>query len=120
MIVVEVNGAWDDDGLGSMVRDALDNALAEIAEDLKVSSQAEVPVDTGALKESAFVEKIENWEGTIVYVVGYEKEYAVEQHETLDYHHSQGKAKYLEDPFNAIKDQVVGELISKVSNVFQN
>ena len=115
MIVVEVDGVWENDGLGDVVRTTLENALGEIAEELKIASQAEVPVDTGALQESAFVEKIENWEGNLVLVVGYAMEYAVEQHETLFYHHPQGKAKYLEDPFNAMQGEVMGRLASEVT-----
>jgi hypothetical protein len=115
MIVVEVDGAWNNEGLGSAVRATLENGLLEIAEELKVVSQAEVPVDTGALQESAFVEKVANWEGNLVFVVGYAKKYAVEQHETLFYHHDQGKAKYLEDPFNAMQADVLGRLASEVT-----
>ena len=61
-------------------------------------SKEQVPLDTGALKNSCTVSVNDDGsEGTI----SYDTPYAVEQHENLIYHHQRGrKAKYLEDPVN--------------------
>ena len=61
-------------------------------------SKEQVPLDTGALKNSCTVSVNDDGsEGT----VSYDTPYAVEQHENLVYHHQRGrKAKYLEDPVN--------------------
>ena len=119
MIVVEVNGSWKADGLDVVLRNALENALSAIAEDLCVASQAEVPVDTGALKESVTVEKIEDDSGQIVYFVSYGKEYAVEQHENLNFFHSHGKAKFLEDPFQKQQHDMISHLQASVGNAMK-
>ena len=120
MIVVEVNGDWKADGLDVVVRNALENALSEIAEELCVASQAEVPVDTGALKESATVEKIEDDSGQIAYVVSYGEDYAVEQHENLNFFHSHGKAKFLEDPFRKQQHDMISHLQSSVGSAMKD
>lgn len=61
-------------------------------------SKEQVPLDTGALKNSCTVDVNDDGsEGT----VSYDTPYAVKQHEVMTYHHQRGrKAKYLEDPVN--------------------
>jgi len=65
---------------------------------LQRKSQQVVPVDTGALKASAFTRKTGVGRSTNV-TVGYTMDYAVFVHENLDARHKPGKtAKYLERP----------------------
>lgn len=82
--------------------------VKEEAEAIMKASQDQVPVDTGVLKDSAFIQ--EDDEGS--YTVGYGldnpmnpksktavEDYMVEVHEDLTKRHPNGgKAKFLEDP----------------------
>lgn len=75
--------------------DALHDSLQELMEEIK---QEYVPVDTGALRDSGFVsDPIVNG-NEISISMGFTEEYALVQHERLDYYHSHGQAKYLEVP----------------------
>lgn len=73
-------------------------ATWSVLDHLASVSKEQVPLDTGALKNSCTVSVNDDGsEGT----VSYDTPYAVEQHENLVYHHQRGrKAKYLEDPVN--------------------
>lgn len=83
--------------------------LVEAGKYLLELSQPLVPVDTGRLKESGRVVEDDD----AVYVTyeafnpenGYE--YAPIQHESLDFHHNVGQAKYLEEPFMMSIDELV-------------
>ena len=73
-------------------------------------SKDQVPLDTGALKNSCVVSVNDDGsQGT----VSYDTPYAVRQHEIQTYHHQRGrKAKYLEDPVN---DRSVQEQMAKLA-----
>jgi len=63
---------------------------------IQKESQKIVPVDTGALRNSAFTRK-EGKGSKTVGIVGYTMDYAIYVHEDLDAQHAPGKtAKYLE------------------------
>lgn len=71
---------------------------------LQRESQKVVPVDTGALKRSAFTNTFGKGKNTDV-VVGYAIHYAIYVHENLYARHARGKiAKYLEVPARKFKD----------------
>jgi len=75
--------------------DEVSKELMDIIFDLQGESQRRAPIDTGALRGSAFAE-MNVLEGT----VGFEEIYALYQHEGLDFNHPKGgEAKYLENPF---------------------
>ena len=87
-------------------REARKIVLAE-AEAIMAESQSQVPVETGTLRDSAFIEVDDEGNATF----GYGKDgsfnehskaeasaYMVKQHEDLSLRHTQGKAKFLEDP----------------------
>ena len=63
---------------------------------IKRKSQQNVPVDTGALKASAFVENISIF-GKPAAMIGYTQSYAVFVHEIMTNYHKVGRAKYLEN-----------------------
>jgi hypothetical protein len=76
-----------------------------------------VPVFTGALRASATVLKPETKAGVITVQMGYGSfavQYALKQHEDLTLHHRIGRAKYLEEPFNANKKEFRNEIIKAV------
>lgn len=76
-------------------------AVMDCGQHLKLESQEQVPVDTHKLQRSPQVEFVE--ENTVE--VSYNTPYALKQHENLFYRHTQGKAKYLEDPLNANREK---------------
>lgn len=72
-------------------------------------SQPLVPVDTGRLKNSGKVVEISNGY-SVVYstenpTTGYN--YAMIQHENLEYNHEVGQAKYLEEPLRNNADKLI-------------
>lgn len=97
--------------------------LKEIAEEIMNESQAEVPVDTSALKQSAFVE-----EQSKNILLGYggpadtinpkthqsASEYMYYVHEDLSAHHNTGKAKFLEDPLTRHTQVLENTLANKM------
>ncbi len=72
------------------------------AQYVMTESKREVPVKTGALASSGFVEQPDVSRGSISVTMGYggpAREYAIPVHEDLTARHTEGrKAKYLEDP----------------------
>ena len=82
--------------------------LKVYAEEIKGLSQTMCPVDSGTLKGSAYVQEIiDGWE------IGYggaAEEYALEQHENLQYHHPVGQAKFLELAFIEVTSKMAGRM----------
>lgn len=78
-------------------REAFARALHEEAEIEMTESKRRVPVgETGALRESGRVEDVE---GGVRLVYGDASvDYAIVQHEELEFFHTVGEAKYLERP----------------------
>jgi hypothetical protein len=93
-------------GLQERVRAEIPGALYEQAEEVMAESQKIVPVDLGTLKNSKFVEQPVSAGDSVSVTLGYGGEasdYAIVQHERLDFHHEVGEAKYLEKPVMALK-----------------
>lgn len=87
---------------GDKALHALGGALyREGSEIIGVSQDQYAPVDVGVLRSSGFVD-LPEYSGTHVSVqIGYggaAEDYALVQHERLDFHHTVGQAKYLERP----------------------
>ena len=77
------------------------------AEFILEASRRQVPHETGVLERSGTAGVIDG-RGEVRGAVSYDTPYAVEQHERTDYRHKKGrKAKYLEDPLNARRGQVL-------------
>lgn len=113
--------------------------LSEIAENIMAESKAEVPVDTGTLKSSAYITApMTAPDGSIVVKMGYgglndklnpkpdkytgklkmASEYALAEHE-IKYHHSIGKWKFLEDPLRRQTRQFASLLAVKIKALLQ-
>lgn len=76
----------------------LERGLTRAGLFLQRKSQEVVPIDTGALKGSAFTRKENSGLDTEV-IVGYTQDYAIFVHEDLEARHAPGKiAKFLETP----------------------
>src|SRR5512139_1523799 len=100
------------DAFGDGAAKELLGALYREAERILADSREEVPVDTGALRSSAHAERTHD--GAIAGYGGTAIPYALRQHEELNYRHTVGKAKYLEDPYKRhasdMDDRIAAEL----------
>jgi len=109
-------------GLGSLqkkfreadrrTRSAMVAALFQQGTNIMDDSQQRVPVDTGALKKSAYVEKPKLRDANMA--LGYGKIYAAYQHEETSLRHPKGgTAKYLSRAINKIRLRYVKDLAAK-------
>ena len=94
---------WHNDVADRVYEEKL-KKLRAYAEEIKGLSQTMCPVDSGTLKGSAYVQEIDKgWE------IGYggaAEEYALEQHENLQYYHPVGQAKFLEMAFIEVTSKI--------------
>ena len=101
--------------------------LAE-AQEIMDESVSQVPRETDALLNSAFVEL--DGDGNVIFGYGGDhaqtnsktgksvNDYMVAVHERQDLSHPVGKSKFLEDPVNAHKVKIESSLISKIRGFF--
>lgn len=61
---------------------------------IKLEAQRLTPVDEGNLKASAYANTVSTSEGPIS-EIGYTADYAIDQHENLEYNHTVGQAQFL-------------------------
>jgi hypothetical protein len=81
------------------MRDKAEAALSQVAEQEMTESKKRVPVDTGTLRDSGHVQQPERDAEGISVTMGYggaAEDYAIVQHENLEFHHKVGQAKFLE------------------------
>ncbi len=90
----------------SEVASGMERGLVKAGLMLQRASQQLVPLDTGALKNSAFTRKVGSGFSTDVQV-GYTQEYAVFVHENLEAHHPIGQAKFLEQPARDLRPDMI-------------
>lgn len=89
-----------------IARNAGRKALGWCAADLQGKSVEQAPVLTGDLRANCSTTPIKETGDKMETMIGYDLPYAKRQHEHLEYRHPRGgKAKFLEDPFNANKDK---------------
>lgn len=88
------------------VENAMPRALEHGLEPIYDTSQVLVPKDTGRLMQSGLLETERTSKGVTGYV-SYDTEYAMIQHENLEFMHTPPEqAKYLEEAFNRHGDDV--------------
>lgn len=89
-------------------------ALFKQSEKIMTKSKKDfVPVDTGALRSTGMVEKPKIKGKKISVTLAYggpAVDYAVDQHENLDYRHTVGGPKYLERPLNEAAKTLASDL----------
>jgi len=100
----------------SEISDVIQDALLDCGNDLQQKSVDITPVDTGALRASAFTEADRQGKNPSV-IVGFEEEYAIYVHENLEAHHPVGQAKFLEQPLQENADKYVGHVRDKVQDL---
>ncbi len=107
-------------------------ALKTEAELTMTESKKEVPVDTGALKDSGFVDEPKIQGDNISIRLGYggvatKREangeitvtYAIIVHEDLNAHHTVGKAKFLEDPLKKRQKNILNNINLRVKRALE-
>lgn len=95
------------------LRKNLEEGIALAAVVLQAESQKLCPVDTGALRASAFSRKEGNPD-QIIWKVGYTQDYAVYVHEGTHMNFKVGQAKFLEDPARRLEKDLIEIMVSKV------
>lgn len=95
---ITVQGKWNGRQLGSKVQQAAIRGANKAAERLRSLAVAQAPLRDGPLRGSAFVTPASADANGVLAEVGFDTVYAARQHEETGWHHSDGKAKYLEDP----------------------
>ncbi|MFY1658576.1 hypothetical protein [Micromonospora sp. WMMD1274] len=101
----DVDVDWNGPELETLIEGAEPAGLLLAAEHLLQVSRTEVPLEEGTLERSgtATVDESDR-----VAAVSYDTQYAVPQHEEMDWRHAAGrKAKYLEDPMNNERDTML-------------
>ena len=99
--------------LGHKKPEAFANGLLRTGYWLQAKAQNQVPVDTGALKSSAYTKLVdEGSPATIAVEVGFTQHYAIYVHEDPNAHHPVGKYKYLEDPAREGQEEMT-EIVKK-------
>lgn len=106
---------WRGDAVTKAVREAGIAAILDGAEHILTESIDETPVLTGTLRRSGAVSPFNEREQAVY--ISYNTPYALRQHEELNYRHTDGKAKYLEDPFNRNKTKVLKLVAARVKAV---
>ena len=99
----------------SQISDTVQSALLDCGNDLQQKAVDITPIDTGALRASAFTEAESGGNPSVI--VGFEEEYAIYVHENLEAHHDVGQAKFLEQPLKENADKYVGHVRDKVQEL---
>ena len=99
----------------SQISDTVQNALLDCGNDLQQKAVDITPVDTGALRASAFTEAESGSNPSVI--VGYTEEYAIFVHENLEAHHNNGQAKFLEQPLRENADRYAEHVKNKVQEL---
>lgn len=108
-------------------------ALKTEAELTMTESKREVPVDTGALRDSGFVDEPKISANNISVKLGYggvatkvnpksgeiTTTYAVIVHENMKAHHVVGKAKFLEDPIKRRRKNILNNINLRVKRALE-
>ena len=98
---------WYPEAVNKRLSAAGKTALLKSGDDLVERSANEAPILIGDLRGNCSMND-DNLETKYYVLVGYNLVYAWRQHEGLDFNHPQGgKAKFLEDPYNANIDRYI-------------
>ncbi|WP_009882727.1 hypothetical protein [Brevibacterium aurantiacum] len=89
-----------------IINDAAQRGVGLAAEHVLGEARKQVPHEEGTLERSGRAANELN--GNVARAaVGFDTEYAIDQHESMHYRHKKGrKAKYLEDPLNSSKGTI--------------
>jgi len=93
---------WNGNAIERLIKRVGMQAMHNGAEHILTESIDECPIESGTLRRSGTV--IDQDDSVVIL---YNTPYALKQHEDLQILHIDGKAKFLEDPFNRNKDRVI-------------
>jgi hypothetical protein len=79
-----------------------------------------VPIDTGALRSSGQARRVQRGDDEAAAEVTYATEYAIYQHEALDWHHDEGQAKFLEEPLRTGRVELLGIIVKEIRDAIRN
>lgn len=102
-MAMKVRVDWHGDAVSLQVRHGADRGVAAGAEHVRDVSVDRAPRRTGALRESA---RTVQEPGTATAAVTFDADYAVYQHENLDYRHDDGGPNFLETALVSERDGV--------------
>lgn len=109
---VGVRKEWHGRRVLEQIREAEVKGLELAAEHLLAKSVEIVPLDEGPLMHSG-VASVDASERKAA--VSFDKQYAVRQHEELDYNHAPGRqAKYLEGPWLAERETMLAIIAAQI------
>ena len=90
--------------LGEKAQTIVGGVLYREAEAIMTESKTQCPVDVGTLRASGHVQDPVSSGGQVIVTLGYggpAVPYAIVQHEAMNFQHTVGNAKFLEDPMLA-------------------
>lgn len=104
--------------------EAVATGLYLVGNNIMTKSKREVPVDTGLLKASGYVTLPQAQGDRVEVQLGYggngSRDYAVIQHERMDYRHPNGgKAKFLQDPVDAARGTFSADVAALAKQAFE-
>lgn len=105
-----VDVSWRGALIAQEVQEHAEDGVDDATEMLLAASRGVAPLDKGPLVESGKASR-DGLEG----IVSYNTVYAARQHEELTWRHAPGRqAKYLEQPFNQLHDQMVTAIADRL------
>lgn len=113
-MAITVKSNWKGGQVQRRVRQAAVRGVNRAAERLRGLAVAQTPLRDGPLRASAFVQPAEEAENLIHAAVGFDTVYAAIQHEAMSFRHTDGKAKYLEDPTREHAKELVAIIAAEV------
>lgn len=108
----DLNSEWNGGRLTTAMTASGRRGVLRAGERLRALSVPLAPKDQGPLRESATVKGVPG-EEPAAYVV-FDTPYAAKQHEELDYRHTDGQAKYLEEPLNDHARELQGIIAQEI------
>lgn len=105
-----VEVSWSGALIAAELTEHAEDGVDDATEMLLAASRAVVPIDTEDLSKSGKASR-----DGLTGIVSYNTVYAARQHEELTWRHDPGRtAKYLENPFNALQDQMVAVIAARL------
>jgi len=103
---------WRGNQVTNAVKQAILQGLRDGAEHILTESIDECPIESGTLRRSGKVTEIDE-----KLIISYDTPYATKQHEDMSLQHIDGKAKFLEDPFNRNQQRVLDLIRNRIRNL---
>lgn len=115
---ITVKSKWQGQQLARRVSQAAVRGSNRAAERLRALAVTQAPLRDGPLRGSAFVQPAEDHGPIVQAVVGFDTPYAARQHEETGWNHTDGKAKYLEDPTRENANELGAIIAAEVRRAF--